>query len=146
MNSTAISANSTTSQSHVVDGSTAKGRYVRAGLVAGVVAAVATSGIAGLVSLFDVKLEAQGKGFPALAFAQVSLFGAILGVGLAAVLSRRGRTPRHTFVVTTLVLTVLSFVPPLLIGAGAATVLILELMHIVAAAIVIPAIATRLAE
>jgi hypothetical protein len=143
MNSAVIS---TTSGSQAVERSTAKGRYVRAGLVAGVVAGAATSAIAGVMALFDVKLEAQGKGFPALAFAQVSLFGAILGVGLAAGLSRRARTPRHTFVVTTIVLTVLSFVPPLLIGAGAATVLILELMHVVAAAIVIPTIATRLAE
>ncbi|MEY2553680.1 MAG: hypothetical protein QOC57_1540 [Ilumatobacteraceae bacterium] len=143
MNSAFIS---TSSESPAVERSTAKGRYVRAGLVAGVVAGAATSAIAGVMALFDVKLEAQGKGFPALAFAQVSLFGAILGVGLAAVLSRRARRPRHTFVVTTIVLTVLSFVPPLLIGAGAATVLILELMHVVAAAIVIPTIATRLAE
>jgi hypothetical protein len=135
-----------TSQSHAVERSTAKGRYVRAGLVAGVFAGAATSAIAGLANLFDVKLEAQGKGFPALAFLQVSLFGAIIGVGLAAVLSRRAGRPRHTFVVTAVVLTMLSFVPPLLIDAGAATVLILELMHIVAAAIVIPAIATRLAE
>ena len=142
MNTTITPATSETLPSQ---GSVA-GRYVRAGLVAGVAAGVATSAIALLVDALGLKLEAQGKGFPALAFAQVSLFGAMIGVALAAVCSRKARTPRHTFVVTTLVLTVLSFVPPLLIGAGVATVLVLELMHVVAALIVIPAIATRLGE
>lgn len=121
-------------------------RYARAGLVAGVAAGAATTAIAAILSLFDVKLEAQGKAFPVLAFAQVSLFGAIVGIGLAAVFVRRARRPRHTFVVTTVALTVLSFVPPMLIGAGAVTVLVLEVMHVVAALIVIPAIAARLAE
>jgi hypothetical protein len=122
------------------------GRYVRSGLVAGAAAAAATSAIAFVVDQFGLTLEAQGKGFPALAFAQVSLFGAIIGVVLAAVFSRKARRPRHTFIVTTIVLTVLSFVPPVLIGAGVGTVLVLELMHVVAALIVIPAISTRLSE
>ena len=143
MNTTAITTTNTTA---TADQAGAQGRYARAGLVAGVVAGAATSAIAAVVNAFDVKLEAQGKGFPALAFAQVSLFGALLGIGLAAVLVRRARRPRHTFVVTTVALTVLSFVPPFLIGAGAATVAILEVMHVVAAAIVIPAVATRLPE
>ena len=142
MNTTTIP---TTSETLVNQGSVA-GRYVRAGLVAGAVAAAATSAIAVVVDLFGLTLEAQGKGFPALAFAQVSLFGAIIGVVLAAIFVRKARRPRHTFVVTTVVLTVLSFVPPVLIGAGIGTVLVLELMHVVAALIVIPAIATRLAE
>ena len=122
------------------------GRYARAGLVAGVAAAAANTGIAGLVRLFDVTLEAKGKQFPSLAFAQVTLFAAILGVGLAAGLVRRARTPRHTFIVTTVGLTVLSLVPPVLIGASAATVVVLEIMHIVAALVVIPPIAERLAD
>lgn len=144
MNTTAITT--TTNSTTTVDQAAVKGRYARAGLVAGVVAGAATSTIAAVVNAFDVKLEAQGKGFPALAFAQVSLFGALLGIGLAAVLVRRARRPRHTFVVTTVALTALSFVPPFLIGAGAATVAVLEVMHVVAAAIVIPAVATRLPE
>ena len=134
------------SQNLAAEQSRVTGRYARTGLVAGVVAGAATSAIAAVLRVFDVKLEAQGKGFPSLAFAQVSLFGAILGIGLAAVLVRRARRPRHTFVVTTVVLTVLSFIPPLLIGAGAVTVVVLEVMHIVAASIVIPAIAARLGE
>ena len=134
----------TTSETRVIQGSGAA-RYVRAGLVAGAGAAGATSAIAFVVDQVGLTLEAQGKGFPALAFAQVSLFGAIIGVVLAAVLTRKARRPRHTFVVTTVVLTVLSFVPPVLIGAGVGTVLVLELMHVVAALIVIPAISTRLA-
>jgi Family of unknown function (DUF6069) len=142
MNTTTIPPMSET----LADQGSVSGRYVRAGLVAGGVAAAATSAIAIGVDQLGLTLEAQGKGFPALAFAQVSLFGAIIGVVLAAVLARKARTPRHTFVVTTVVLTVLSFVPPVLIGAGVGTVLVLELMHVVAALIVVPAIARRLAE
>ena len=129
-----------------VANTTSTGRYVRAGLVGGVAAAALNSGIAVVVKAFDVKLEAQGKGFPALAFAQVTLFATIVGIGLAAILVRRARRPRHAFVVTTVVLTVVSLVPPLLIGATAATVAVLEVMHVLAGLVVIPAMASRLPE
>ena len=54
--------------------------------------------------------------------------------------------PRRTFVSTTLVLTALSFVPDVLADAQASTKLTLMLTHVVAAAIVIPALASRLAD
>jgi peptidoglycan/LPS O-acetylase OafA/YrhL len=108
------------------------------------VAAAATTAVAGLMRLFDVTLEANGKGFPSYAFAQVSFVAALIGVGLAAVLVRKARSPRNTFLVTTLVLTALLVIPPAIIGASGATVLVLELMHVIAALIVIPAIANRL--
>ena len=48
------------------------------------------------------------------------------------------------FVVTTIVLTAMSIVPDVLADAQTATRLVLALTHVVAAAIVIPALASRL--
>ena len=45
---------------------------------------------------------------------------------------------------STVALTALSLVPPLLIGLDAASQIVLEITHLVAAAIVIPTIAARL--
>jgi hypothetical protein len=63
---------------------------------------------------------------------------------LAVVLARVARHPRTAFVRTTVVLTVLSLVPDVIADAAPATKLLLMLTHLVAAAIVIPAIARRL--
>ena len=64
------------------------------------------------------------------------------GNGLAVEGARR---PRSTFVRTTVVLTVLSLVPDLIVDAAPATTALLMLTHLVAAAIVVPAVARRLA-
>ncbi len=60
-------------------------------------------------------------------------------------LSRTARRPRRTFVRTTVVLTALSLVPDVIADAAPATKALLMLTHLVAAAIVIPAVARRLA-
>ena len=54
--------------------------------------------------------------------------------------------PRRTFVVVTVALTALSLIAPLPLDADAATKLTLEIGHLVAAVIVIPVIARRLAS
>ena len=54
------------------------------------------------------------------------------------------RRPLTTFVRTTIVLTVLSLVPDVLADASVTTKVLLMLTHVVAAAIVIPAVARRL--
>jgi hypothetical protein len=61
-------------------------------------------------------------------------------------MARRSAHARDLFVKTTLALTALSFVPDVLADAQTATKLTLILTHVVAAAIVIPAIASRLAD
>jgi hypothetical protein len=68
----------------------------------------------------------------------------VVGLVLAAVLSRTVRHPRRAFVRTTVVLTVLSLVPDVIVDAAPGTRALLMLTHLVAAAIVIPAIARRL--
>ena len=69
---------------------------------------------------------------------------ALVGVLLALGLARWARRPRTTFVRTTVVLTVLSLVPDVVADASVTTKALLMLTHVVAAAIVIPAVARRL--
>lgn len=119
----------------------------RAGLAAGVVAAAATVAIAAAAHGLGVSLEtAPGKAIPVLGFGQLTLFFTAIGVLIARTLGRRARQPRSTFTRTTVALTVLSVVPDLALSAAAATKVTLILTHVVAAAIVIPALASRVPE
>ena len=119
----------------------------RTGLVAGVAAAAATCAVAGIAHAAGVSLEtAPGEAIPVYAFGQLTLFFTIVGVVIARTLGRRASQPRSTFARTTLVLTALSLAPDVIISAGAATKCTLMLTHLVAAAIVIPALCNRLPE
>ena len=127
--------------------STSKPSLVRAGVVAGIVAAVATTAIAATAHAAGVSLEtAPGEQIPVLGFAQLTLFFTAVGVVLAAMLRRRAHNPHSTFVKATVVLTALSIVPDLVLSADVATKLTLIATHLVAAAIVIPALAARLPQ
>ena len=88
----------------------------------------------------------SGKAIPLLGFAQVTFVAAMIGTAIAVVLSHRAARPRRTFVITTIVLTLLSIVPDVIADAHTATKVVLALTHVIAAAIVIPALATRLAD
>jgi hypothetical protein len=118
----------------------------KTGGVAGLAAAAATSTTAGIARAFDVSLKVSGKAIPVVGFAQVTFVAAIIGTVIAVVLARRATRPRRTFVTTTLALTALSLVPDALADAHTTTRLMLGLTHIVAAAIVIPALASRLSD
>ena len=120
------------------------GRYVRAGLVAGVSAAVANLAIVATARAFDVPMRVQDKPIPLVAFPQLTLIASIIAVGLAAAVTRWSRHPRKVFVTTTLALTALFTLPPILADASTSTKLVLELTHLVVAACVIPAVAGRL--
>jgi hypothetical protein len=119
-------------------------RIVRVGVAAGAAAAVATSAFAAIADAVGVSLKVGGESIPVVGFAQVTFVAAIIGTVLAVALARRARHPQRTFVRTTLALTALSFVPDVLADAGGATRLTLALSHVVAAAIVIPLLASRL--
>jgi hypothetical protein len=119
----------------------------RAGLAAGLVAAAATSAIAAGADAAGVSLEtAPGEQVPVLGFGQLTLFFTAIGVALAAVLRCRVSHPQATFVKVTLALTALSVVPDLVLSTDIATKLALVFTHVVAAAIVIPVVASRLPE
>ncbi|RKS75343.1 hypothetical protein CLV35_1804 [Motilibacter peucedani] len=117
------------------------------GLTAALAASVATTVLASCASAAGVSFaDSAGAGIPIAAFAQVTLVLSLVGVGLAAVMARRVRRPRRTFVRTTVALTALSFVPDLTVGFDAASAATLIALHCVAAAIVVPTLAKRLAR
>jgi Family of unknown function (DUF6069) len=122
------------------------GRLWTTGAGAGLSAAVATTGVAALARAIDVSLEVGGKAIPVIGFAELTFVASIIGTVIAVVLSRRADRPRPAFVVTTIALTFVSFVPDLLADAHVATKIALVLSHVVAAAIVIPALASRLSD
>lgn len=116
----------------------------RTGAVAGFAAALATTVVAAVALAADVPLEIEGEQILLLAFAQLTLLATAIGVGLAKALTRWATKPQRTFVLATVVLTALSFVPDLTLPMTTATTVVLITAHIVAAAIVIPALAKRL--
>ena len=117
----------------------------RHGLAAAVGAAVATTLVAAIAGRAGVSFEdPTGAAIPLLGFAQLTLVFSLLGVGLAAVLARRARRPRSTFVRITLALTALSVVPDFTFGFDAASAATLAATHVVAGSIVIPVLAGRL--
>ena len=118
---------------------------LRSGSAAGAVAAVATALVAVSAHAAGVSFaDRTGQSIPAYAFAQLTFVGALLGVALAAALRRRASQPRRTFTRAAWTMAALSCVAPTLIGVSAASVAVLVADHLLAAAIVIPWIASRL--
>lgn len=115
------------------------------GLVAACVAGVATAAVAAAADLSGISLAVGGAPIPAIGFTVLTVVFSVVGLVLALGLARWARRPRTTFVRTTVVLTVLSLVPDVLADAATVTKVVLMLTHVVAAAIVIPAVARRLA-
>jgi Family of unknown function (DUF6069) len=120
------------------------GSVVGAGLAATAVAALATSTVAAAGSAAGISLDVSGAPIPVSGFAVLTVVFSLVGVVLAAVLARRARLPRSTFVRTTGVLTALSLVPDVVADATTDTRVLLMVTHLVAAAIVVPAVARRL--
>jgi uncharacterized membrane protein YoaK (UPF0700 family) len=117
------------------------------GVAAAVTAAVATTVLAATASATGVSFaDSTGKSIPIGAFAQLTLVFSLIGVGIAAVMARKARRPRPTFLRTAIALTVLSFVPDLTFGFDAGSAATLIALHIFAAAIVVPTVAARLAH
>ncbi|WP_444951362.1 DUF6069 family protein [Micromonospora ureilytica] len=121
------------------------GALIRAGAVATVAASAATMAVAAVGQLAGVSLDVGGAPIPVTGFGALTAAFSLIGLIIAALLARFARRPRRTFVRTTVVLTVLSLVPDLIADASTATKALLMLTHLVAAAIVIPAVARRLA-
>ncbi|WP_198653514.1 DUF6069 family protein [Actinocorallia populi] len=97
-------------------------------------------GFAAVGEFAGISLVVGGAPSPVSGFTVLSVVFSVVGL----VLARLVRRPRTVFVHTTVVLTVLSLVPDVLVDASAATRVLLMLTHVVAAAIVVPAIARRL--
>jgi hypothetical protein len=124
---------------------------VRAGAAAGVLGAVAAELFARVCYAAGVSLDAGNIGghtaepIPFGGFFEITLVWAAVGTLLAIALARWAKHPQRTFVVTTVALTALSLLAPITAGATAtSTKIVLALSHVVAAAIIIPALARRL--
>lgn len=147
LGNTGQGAPSASGQSSAASGSaTPRKSLVKGGLVAIVVAAVATTLIAFIGQLAGNSLAVMGAPLQLSGFAMMTVIFAGLGLILAVILARTVRRPRTVFVRTAIALTVLSFTPDLLVPAETSTRLLLMFTHLVAAAIVIPVIARRLAD
>ncbi|WP_281690155.1 DUF6069 family protein [Pseudonocardia thermophila] len=85
-----------------------------------------------------------GAEIPLSGFAVLTVICCVIGLVIAAALRRFARSPRTAWIRTTGALTVLSFVPDLIVAAAASTRLLLMLTHVAAAAIVVPSVARRL--
>lgn len=112
---------------------------LRRGVAAGAAAALATTAVAALASAMEVSLEVDGEAIPLPAFAWWTVIGAALGVLLARLLRDRRR-----FLVTTIVATGMSIVPSVALPDDTSTIVVLVGAHLLAAAIVVPALARPL--
>jgi len=127
--------------------STSSRPLLRSGAKAGVVAAAATTTIAGVAHALGVSFEsAPGDGIPLLGFAQLTFVFTMVGVLIGRTIRRRSSNPSSTFTKTAVGLTVLSVVPDLALSFDAASKLTLILTHVVAAAIVIPVLRNCLSD
>jgi hypothetical protein len=120
------------------------GPLVGTGVVVATLASGATTIVAAAGGAAGISLDVGGAPIPVLGFAVLTAFFSLIGLVLAVVVSRKARRPRSTFIRTTVALTVLSLVPDVIADAAPATKALLMLTHLVAAAIVIPAVARRL--
>jgi peptidoglycan/LPS O-acetylase OafA/YrhL len=116
------------------------------GVTAGIAASVANMGVVFAARGADVDLSVDGESIPLLGFAQLTLMGAVLGVLLAASIAKRARRPRHLFVTVTIALTALSLIPDVIADADSASKLVLGATHVLAAAVIVPALRSRLPE
>ena len=117
------------------------------GVAAALVAALATTVLAAVASSAGVSFaDSTGASIPIAGFAELTLVYSLIGVGIAAVMARKARRPRPTFVRTAVALTALSFVPDLTFGFDTGSAATLITLHTVAAAIVVPTLAGRLAR
>ena len=145
MTITASNTSTTAAGTTTVVGRSNLGKLAIAGVAATAAASVATMAVAAAGKAAGVSLDVSGAPIPVSGFGVLTSVFSVVGLVLAAVLSRTVRHPRRVFVRTTVVLTALSLVPDVIADAAPATKALLMLTHLVAAAIVIPAVARRLA-
>ncbi|MGW0589782.1 DUF6069 family protein [Streptosporangium sp. NPDC002607] len=116
------------------------------GFIATLAAMVATTLAAALAQAVGVDFEIPdgGETIPLPGFAVVTGFFSVVGVVIAAALLRWSAHPTKRFVWTAVSLTAISLVPPFLVGANTATIIALLGLHLVPAAVMIPALARSL--
>jgi len=119
---------------------------VGTGILATLAAMASTTLVAALARALGVDFQVPegGETIPLPGIAVMTGILSLVGVGLAAALLRWSARPAERFTWTAVSLTAVSLLPPLLVGAGAATTVTLVLLHLVAAAVMIPTLARSL--
>ena len=134
---------------------TARKSVWKHGIAATLVASAVTTGLAYVASQAGVSFVDPAHPelpIPPSGFAMLTAVFSLVGVILAAILARTARRPRRTFLATTIGLLALSIVPDFVAipnlspDFDTATAWTLAALHLVAAAIVIPVLAGRLAQ
>lgn len=115
------------------------GSLTKTGAIAGVTAALATTGLAAIAKAADVSLEVDAVPIPTGAFAMWTVVGAVLGIGLALLLRTRRR-----FLIATATGFAFSLVPAIAFPGDAASKAVLVAAHAVAAAIIVSPLARQL--
>lgn len=121
-------------------------RLVGTGLLATTTAVVATAVVAALARQAGVDLRVSGSdgAIPVSGVAVVTGLFSLVGVVVAGALLRWSTRPAAGFLRTAVALTAVSLVPPVLAAADTATAGTLVLLHLVAAAVVVPALVRAL--
>jgi hypothetical protein len=120
-------------------------RLAVTGLGAAVAAAALNAVVAALARAAGVDLEVSGgEAIPVSGIAFVTVVLSALGLLIAAALSRWSDSPVQWWLRTTVALTAVSLAPPFLAAADAATAVTLVVLHLLAAAVVVPAVARTL--
>ncbi|MFJ9582736.1 DUF6069 family protein [Streptomyces acidicola] len=123
------------------------------GVLATLAGAVVTEAFALVARAAGVPMDAASPGaeeaaeIPVGGFAGGVVFWSVAGIILAVALARWARRPARTFTVTTVALTALSLAGPAVAPHTAtSTQIVLAMSHVVAAAVIIPALAQRLSH
>ncbi|RHA44469.1 hypothetical protein D1825_01085 [Cellulomonas rhizosphaerae] len=121
-------------------------RLAGRGLLATLAAMAATTLAAALAATIGVDFEipAGGETIPLPGFAVVTGLFSLVGVAIAVALLRWSARPAEWFVRTTLVLTALSLIPPVISGAAGGTIAALIALHLIAASVMIPTLTRSL--
>ncbi|GAA0813167.1 DUF6069 family protein [Spirilliplanes yamanashiensis] len=86
------------------------------------------------------QIPAGGETIPTAGFAVVTAFFSAVGIAVAAGYRRWSTRPADRFLWTAVSLAALSLIPPVLSGAAGGTVVALVALHLVPAAVMIPAL------
>lgn len=121
-------------------------RFVGTGVLAALAAMAATTAAAALARAVGVDFEVPdgGETIPLPGVAVMTGFFSVVGIVIAGGLLRWAARPAERFVQTAMSLTAISLVAPLISRADAATIAALLGLHLVAAAVMIPALARSL--
>ena len=120
------------------------------GAGAGAVSSLVVIALVALAEGAGVPMEVAGNGttqpehIPLLGYGTVILGATLVGLLLATAFARWARRPRLAFIITALVLTAVSFAFPAATTATTATKVVLEITHVISAALIIAAIAAHL--